>query len=394
MGGVKPSPQVSVPTPLPEPPPPAPPPRQQIVQEALPPPPAAGASPLPQMAGVPGAPVRAALLLPLSGPSAAMGAALLNAAQLALFEVAADNFVLLPIDTKSTPDGALAAANQAVGQGANIILGPVFSAEVKAAAPAARAAGVNILAFTTDRTAAGDGVFLMGFLPRPQVARVVSYARSQGLTRFAALAPDTEFGHAVADALRAAVMEGGGLVTQVEFYDPGAKDFGEPVKRLARGRDFQALLLPDDGTRLRNVAALLSFHGLDSAQVRMLGTMLWSDPRLASEPALVGGWFPAPSSATYNGFEQRYAKAYGTKPPRIAGNAFDATALAAMLAKRAQADFSAATLTMPSGFAGVDGIFRLLPDGTSERGLAVMEITPSGPQEIAPAPDSFERVGN
>lgn len=370
-------------------------------------------------------PVRAALLLPLSGPSAALGAAMFNAAQLALFDLAEANFTLLPFDTQGTPDGAAEAARQAVAQNAHVVLGPIVSAEVKAAAPVVREARISMLSFSTDRGAAGDGVFVMGFLPRQQVDRVLGYARGQGLTRFAAIAPDTEYGRTVADQFTQAAARLGGAVTRVEFYRGGAEP-ADAVKRVARydartralrqhkaqlsargdaeslnelrrldradtlGEvDFDAVLLPDDGARLRNVAALLPFYDVDIRRVRVLGTMLWDDPGLGAEPALVGGWYPAPSPDGRADFLAAYARAFGAKPPNIASLAYDATALVAVLARQ-QADYGVAALTNANGFAGVDGIFRLLPDGTSERGLAVMEVTRGGPRVIDPAPETFQ----
>jgi hypothetical protein len=47
-------------------------------------------------------------------------------------------------------------------------------------------------------------------------------------------------------------------------------------------------------------------------------------------------------------------------------------------------------LSSPSGFAGVDGIFRFAPDGVVERGLAVLQLDRRAIQVISPAPASFE----
>ena len=124
---------------------------------------------------------RVAILLPLTGPSAALGATLLNAAQLALFHFADRKFELLPHDTHGTPEGAAEAAQFAIADGATLILGPLFSQEVEAVAPAARAAGVRVIAFTSDKRVASDGVFIMGFRPDEQVDRVVRFAYGRGV---------------------------------------------------------------------------------------------------------------------------------------------------------------------------------------------------------------------
>ena len=429
----------TIPTPNAQPRQPLPAPQPQVQAEALPPlgptmvpvpgvtpgapvPGAAAPGQLPVLAPLPpsvGAKlsdkeeVRAALLVPLSGPQAPLGQALSNAAQLALFEIADKRFNLIPLDTKGTAEGAAAAANLAFAQGADIVLGPLFSSEVKAAALLAREHGVPMLAFTTDRAVLGDGVYTLGFLPGSQVARVVGYARSQGKERFALLAPASDYGHAIADAFRAAVPAQSGRIAKIEFYDPRATDFTPAVRRLTdadqRGRGkgketnaatapvpFDAVMIPDEGTRLRSLASLATYYDVDPNQVAMLGTLLWDDPRLANEPSLQGGFYPAAPVAAHQDFEARYGKAFGPIPDRlgaIASIAYDATALAAILARQPQGDYSVASLTNPAGFAGVDGVFRLSPDGTSERGLAVRQLTASGSREVSPAPASFAVPG-
>lgn len=359
-----------------EPPPAAAAPPPPVVQE-----------PLPMRRGM-----KAALLVPMTGQSAAVGQALFNAAQLALFEVGGDAFSIQPFDTRGTPEGAVKAAQVATAQGADIILGPLFSADVKAAAPLAVQSGTTMVSFTTDRSAAGNGVFVLGFLPRSQVARVVGHARAHGINRFAVLAPDNDYGRTIANAYQAVVTGSGAMVTRAEFYDPRAEDFAAAVERLIAGGPgaFEALLLPDVPARVRKVAMALVVQGVDPARVQLLGTMLWADDAmLAGEPALAGAWYPAPPQAAHEDFVQSYQRAFGTRPPAIASLAYDATAVAAVLARQPGSEFAAATLTQPGGFAGVDGIFRLLPDGTNQRGLAVMQLTPSGPREVSPAPADF-----
>ncbi len=376
-------------------------------------------------------PVRVAILLPLSGPSAGLGRALLDAAQLALFELGGDRLTLMPRDTRGTPEGAAMAAQVAVAGGAELLLGPLFGTSAAAAAPAARAGGVNIVAFSTDRTVAGAGVFLMGFMPEQQVDRVVAFARSRGLSRFAVLAPDSAYGTTVVNAMRRAARRRDADVVRVEFYPSDGSEAHEPVKRMAdygrrRGAllserkalasrsdevskqalkrldaletlgevGFDAVMLADGGATLMAVAPLLPYYDIDPAKVRFLGTGLWDDPGLGTEPALVGGWFAAPPPAAAAAFDQRYASTYGRKPPRIASLAYDAVALAAILAgDGATPDYSAAALSDASGFAGTGGIFRFGADGVVERGLAVLEVEPRGLKVVGAAPATFQELG-
>jgi ABC-type branched-subunit amino acid transport system substrate-binding protein len=371
--------------------------------------------------------VRAALLVPLSGQSASVGQALLNAAQMALFDVSDPSFTLLPVDTKGTAEGAAAAAQTALSQGAEIILGPLFSPEVKAVTPVAQARGISILAFTTDRAAAQPGVYTIGILPHQQVGRILSFAFQQGVRRVGVLARNDEYGRIVVDAAKQATAASGLELAEVGYYDPAAQNLNQAIRaftrfdqrkaqlaserrRLEAAGDtgglkalesaevagdigYDALLISDEGARLRSVGALLPYFGIETKRVKLLGTLLWEDPRLGSEPVFVGGWFPSVSSGRYGEFETRYTRLFGAKPPRVASLAYDATALAAVLGKQRPADFSQAALTQSAGFAGIDGIFRLKPDGTTERGFAVMEVTRTGARTIDPAPTTFQVVG-
>jgi len=376
--------------------------------------------------------VRVALLLPLSGPNAGLGEAMLNAAQLAMFNFADNRFELLTHDTKGTPRGAADAAQLAIGDGARMILGPLLAASTRAVSTLARAANVPVVTFSSDRSVAGGGTYTMGFLPSAEIRRIVAFARAKGVRRFAALAPDNIYGETVIRAFEAAVAAHGGSVSRVQFYDPHATDFSEPVRALAdygarrqalldqrkelESREdevskralkrlerlqtigelpFDALLLADGGKRLLSIAALLPFYDIDPAKVRMLGTGQWDTTGLGAEPALIGGWFAAPSPTARTDFASAFKRTYGRTPPRLATLAYDATALAAVLARSEKGpDFSATAITVPSGFWGRDGIFRFLPGGVAERGLAVMKVGRRGPEIISRAPETFQAAVN
>lgn len=366
--------------------------------------------------------IRAALLVPLSGSNAALGAALSNAAQLAVFDTADDQLELLPIDTKGTAQGAEAALATALDQGADIILGPVFSAEVKAIAPLARERGIPVISFTTDKSALGKGIFTLGFLPESQVKTVIDQAQTDGRRRIGILAPDNDLGHAIAEAAKIEIAKNGGQLVRLQFYPVGdndlrvvAQQFADYAHRkvtLAHDKDllsgrkgqatpadqaampYDAVLLPDEGVKLKSLASLLTFYGLDPGPVKFLGTLRWDDPVLAQEPTLEGSWFAAVPEGPLGAFQAHYTKAFGTLPkPMVtfAGGAYDGVALAALLAKKGKSEggVTLANLTDPQGFAGVDGLFRLLPDGSADRGLAVREMIKGGTREAFPPPERF-----
>lgn len=408
-------------------------PATQAPQPVARPAPQAVTLPVPSPEAVPETPAEAetrpvvALLLPLSGSSAAAGKALLDAATVAAFDVGDDSFILLPRDTGGTPEGATAAAKDAIEAGARLIIGPLFGAEVPAVAALARPAGVNVIALSNDRSVAGSGVFVLGITPQTQIERIVGFARSRGLQRIAALLPGNTFGSTVEEALRRTAAAGATQVGQIERYDPAAGDATAVVRRFAayetrraallqqrrelESRDdeiarqalrrldgidtlgevgFDSVLLPDFGDRLLALAPLLPYYDVDPGRVRFLGSALWEDSRVTREPALIGAWFPAPPPEARSDFAKRFQEVYGREPPRLATLAYDAVALAAVLARAGdQPDFSQAAIVNPNGFAGSDGIFRFSPAGVAERGLAVLEVRRDGFRTISPAPQDF-----
>ncbi len=367
-------------------------------------------------------PVRVGLLLPFSANSAAaqkVASAMFDAAQLAAFDAGDERFLLIPKDTKGTADGAADAARSALADGAEIILGPLFSESVEAAAVVTRAAQTPMIAFSSDLKAGGNGVYLLSFPPELEIARVTEYAVSQDLTRFGVLAPLTEYGNRVSGAFAEEVFVRGGVIVHEERYMQEPDAMLEPAKRLARYSEeivplelrheydgsepvpenadagytqgYQAVLMPEQGTLLRALAPLLPYYNVDITRVKLLGISAWKNPRLTREPALRGGWFAAPDPEITRNFENRFASAFGAPPPRLASLAYDASLLTARLAgeERRKRRFSVEAITDPNGYFGADGLFRLNADGSVERGLAILEIQPGGIQVIDPAPRSF-----
>ncbi len=341
-------------------------------------------------------PIRVAMLLPLSASSKDtqnVAQSLLDAAQLAIFDASNPNLLLIPKDTQGTESGAKAAAEQAIDEGAEIILGPLFSTSVAAVTPVATKRGVPVVAYSTDRDVSRPGVYLLSFLPEYEVERITEFAVVNGFSRFAAMIPQTAYGQRVLNAFEQSVTGSAAFLIQTEQYFQSVDAMFEPARRLAAINDFDAVLLPEGGTNLRGLAPLLPYFDVDPRTVKFLGTGLWDDPTLGREPSLVGGWFAAPPPQARTAFSDRFEGAFGRKPPRIASLGYDSVGLAAALAGQLDSDdrFSEAALTNPNGFTGVDGIFRFLPDGSTERGLAVIEVTANGFKVIDPAPNTFER---
>jgi branched-chain amino acid transport system substrate-binding protein len=375
------------------------------------PPPAPSAPPavpMPATSAAEAGPAKIAFLVPLSGANAELGQAMLDAAQLALFEAPDDRLTLVPRDTGGNAEGAAKAARAVIGDGARLILGPLLAAEVEAVKPLARDAHLNVIAFSTVTDLAGGNTFLMGFLPRQEIVREVGQARDRGLTRFAALAPNSSYGHLMADALRDVASTSGAAMTRVEFYDPRAGDTEPAVRRLipggvastagnvaaTRSPSFDALLLPEGGVTLKQIARQIREAESDTKPVQLLGSGLWDVPDIGGEPALVGGWFAAAAPEPRRVFEQHFRAVYGHDPPRLASLGYDAAALAGALARGTGSEpFSQQAILNPSGFTGVNGLFRFAPSGLVQRGLAVLEVQPQGDVVISPAPQTFQDLG-
>jgi branched-chain amino acid transport system substrate-binding protein len=371
---------------------------------------------------------RVALLVPLTGRGAAIGHALLDAAQLALFEMAQDDLELLVFDTRGTVVGAEDAARSAVADGARLILGPLFGASALAVRPVVEAAGVSAVSFSNNRDVAGGGVYVFGFLPDQQVRRIISYAAGKGRVAIGALVPSSGFGKLVVATARIAAEQHGAAITRATYYDPNDPKLSslirhfadydsrksalsaqktmllqktDQISRRALARlsgletlgdpPFDSVLLPAGDPELRGLAPQLAFYDVDPARVQFLGTALWDEARgLGAEPAIVGGWYAAPSPKAWLLFEDKFERAFAKRPPKLASLGYDAMLLAVALTYGERgANYEPAALTDASGFAGVDGIFRLLTDGTNQRGLAVIEVEERGVRVIDPAPSSF-----
>ena len=336
--------------------------------------------------------VKVGLILPLSaaGNAGVAAQSMKNAAEMALAEFQNPNVQLLIKDDGGSPQGAQQGAQQALSEGAEIILGPLFAQSVPAVAQLTRTRGISVIAFSTDSSVAGRGVYLLSFLPESDVNRIVDYSAGIGKRSFAALLPDNAYGNVVEAAFKQAVARKGGRIVAFEKY--GADRAG-PARTVAQALgQADALLLADDGDSVVAMADALTAAGANLRNIQLLGTGLWDNPRVFASPALQGGLFAAPDPSGFRSFAGRYRTKYGGEPVRTATLAYDAVALVAALSRTQGAQrFAPETLTNPSGFAGIDGLFRFRSDGTNERGLAVMKVAQGGSAPVAGSPKSFGR---
>lgn len=328
---------------------------------------------------------RVALLVPQSGTNADVGTSIANATTLALLDSRTER---VRITTYDTAGGAAAAARQAIQDGNKLILGPLLSEDVSAVAPIARAAKVPVLSFSNDTSVAGNGVFIMGFVPGQSVERVVKYARSKGQQRFSALVPKNVYGDRSAAAFRAAVQAAGGTLVAVESYDRSATAMTGAARRLANAGAVDAILIADSGGNAVRAVPLVKAGG----NQQILGTELWNtDSSLGGSPAMRGSWFASVSDGLYGQLAGKYRTRFGKTPYRLASLGYDSVLLTVRIARdwKPGTNFPTQQLLASDGFGGIDGIFRFNQRGIADRALEVSEVGAGGFRVIDPAPNKW-----
>lgn len=336
---------------------------------------------------------RIALLLPLTGRAAPIGQSLQQAAEMALFDTGSKDLALAAYDSGDSAEAAIEAYRRARTEGVALVLGPLFGTSATALGPLVAQGGANVVSFSNDEQVGQRGVWIMGIAAPPQVRRVVDYSVEQGIRRFAAFAPRTSYGQQMVQTLESEAVRRGGTVAAVELFDPGGSELFPAARRLAdatQGDGRLAVLVPVAPPGLSSVLAALTAAGIDNKNVQLVGTGVWDVPNIGSEPLARGAWYAAPDPAKRADFERRFLATYGRPPHRLATLAYDGVALAAQLARlKPGGDFSAEAITNPNGWSGVDGIFRFLPNGRSERALAVIAVQAGPGAVVSPAPTSF-----
>ncbi|HEY1146191.1 MAG TPA: penicillin-binding protein activator [Allosphingosinicella sp.] len=330
---------------------------------------------------------RVAVLVPLTGPNAGVGKSISNAANLALLDTGGQAVRISVYDTGA---GAAAAAQRAITEGNRLFLGPLLAEDVRAIAPIAKRAGVPVISFSNDVSVAGNGVYVMGFTPGQSISRVVGYARSQGIQRFAGLIPDGVYGRRASQELIDAVEKAGGRMVAMQTYDRSPQSLRAAVTRLNGQSSYDAILIADSGRIAISAAPMI--RAADSKDARILGTELWkTENSLSASPAIRGAWFASVPDNMFNQLRTRYRARYGVSPYRLGSLGYDAVLLTVRIAKdwKIGRPFPESELRSGDGFAGVDGAFRFGSDGVADRSLEVLQVGANGFTTVSPAPRGF-----
>lgn len=329
---------------------------------------------------------RVALLVPLTGSNAGIGQSIANAANMAVLDTGGERIRMTVYDTAG---GAAAAADKAIAQGNKLILGPLLAEDVRAAAEVGRRSRVPLIGFSNDVSVAGNGTYLLGFTPAQSVSRVVGYARSKGLVKFAGLVPAGVYGQRAQTALARSVEEAGGSLVSVQSYDRNAGAIMGAISRINKAGAADAILIADSSRTA--VQAIPIIRRGPSASAKILGTELWNTEASLSSPTLNGAWFASVSDGVYTQMAAKYRTRFGLAPYRLSSLGYDAVLLATKVATnwKLGTPFPLRALDDTGGFAGIDGPFRFNAYGVAERALEVQQVGPSGTTVVAPAPKGF-----
>ena len=346
-----------------------------------------------------GGSVQVALLVPSGSGNPGdetLALGLENAARLAIQDLPDTISVDLRVyPTAGNPAQAEAAAQTAVSDGAGIILGPLYAQSANAVGSAVQGRGVNVLAFSNNTDIAGGNVFVLGPTFQNTASRVVGYAQSQGRGTIALAYARSTAGQVAAQAVEGAAERSGATIvtrTSYELNQEAVIGAAPAVADAALNAGATAVFLTADvGDELQLLGQLIPEQGLDTEAVKFLGLTRWDvDAGALGIPGLQGGWFAMPDPALQAGFSSRYSAAFGSAPLPVAGLAYDGiAAIGALVGPGQSGKLTAEALTQSQGFAGVSGVFRLLPDGTNQRALAMAEIQQNQVVVIDPAPRSF-----
>lgn len=357
---------------------------------------------------------RVAMLLPLSGKVSDTGQNMKNAAMMAIGDLNNNNLVVQFYDTKGTTSGARIAVENAVNAKSDLIVGPLLGEEVSAITEPAKSADIPVISFSTAPNVLQDGVYTMGLLNEEQIERIIRYAVSQGRMKLAIMLPDSQSGiNMLKAAINAAQLHGASIV-KVGFYAPNSMDFTNLAAQITGSArvaasqqktkpndkkeeqteeeiaplDFDALLVPEFGNRLKAITSMFSYYDVSAPEVLFLGTSVWGNTNLSKETELYGAAYPIMSMSRLAIYKQKYYDMFNQRSNDLSIFAYDAVALSSALSHKDKYYLKEA-ITSLDGFYGMSGAFRIFTNGKNEHGLDIVKVTANGPQLIEAASNKF-----
>lgn len=342
--------------------------------------------------------VPVALLIPRGGNNPGddlLAKSLENAALLAVSELQGAKIDLRVYSTAGNPQRAALQAQQAVSDGAKIILGPVYAEAANAAAVAVADQNVNVLSFSNNTSIAGGNVFVLGPTFDNTAQRLVSYAASQGRNRIVVVHSNDVAGQSGRNAIQNAASKSGAQIVGAVDYELSQTGVANAVPRVKGAVDANnanaVFMTSTSSGALPLYAGLLPEAGVNPATTKYIGLTRWDIPaQTLSLGGLQGGWFALPDPSRTAAFNSRYQARFGASPHPIGGLAFDGVAaIGALIAQGKKDALTSSALTQANGFEGVSGVFRLRPNGTNQRAIAVATVQNGQAVIVDPAPRSF-----
>lgn len=324
------------------------------------------------------------VLLPLTGKASNIGLGMQNAMFMALDDLQSNRLTLKFYDTKSSKIGAEIAAEKAIDEGAQLILGPLMSEEVEGASSETLSANIPMVSFTTSPQVLQKGVYSIGLLNGEQVDRAVSYATSKGRRKMALLVPDTNSGLNIVKAAIMSTIAKDMTLDKVGFYSAENVDFSQLIKEMSAQADFDTVMIADSGNRLKSLASMFAYNDIMYPDVLFMGTSAWDNTNLSKETILYHGVYPMVSKSYGTYFADKYKETFGEQPKSVYSFAYDSVLLASVVAGKNDENIEN-TLTQNSGFIGVNGFFKILPTGQSYHSLEMVEVSKEGPKVVSKA---------
>jgi ABC-type branched-subunit amino acid transport system substrate-binding protein len=344
-----------------------------------------------------------ALLVPRGGGNPGddvLAQSLERAARLAIADLGDVAIDLRVYGTAGNAAQAQQSALQAVDEGAKIILGPVYAESANAVAVAVAPRNVNVLSFSNNTTIAGGNLWVLGPTFQNTANRLVGYARQQGKSRIMVVHSTDVAGQLGNQAIQQAIAGSGvtlaGSVAH-EFSQQGVVGAVPQIVSTARANNADAVFMTANSAgALPLLTQMLPEAGLGPDVTQYIGLSRWDIPSQTLDlPGVQNGWFALPDPQKAAAFRSRYQAVHGDAPHPIGGLAYDGIAAIGALVKGGNANaLSGASLTQGAGFQGTGGIFRLLPNGTNQRGLDVATIRNRQVVVIDPAPRAFGGAGS
>lgn len=357
---------------------------------------------------------RVAMLLPLSGKVSDMGQNMKNAAMMAIGDLNNNNLIVQFYDTKGTTSGARVAVENAINVKSDLIVGPLLGEEVSAITEPAKNADIPVISFSTAPNVLQDGVYTMGLLNEEQIERIIRYSVSQGRMKLAVMLPDNQSGINMFKAAMNAAQLHGASIVKVGFYAPNSMDFTKLASQITGSArvtasqrktktndkkeekseeeiaplDFDALLVPEFGNRLKAITSMFSYYDVSAPEVLFLGTSVWGNTNLSKETELYGAVYPVMSMSRLANYKQKYYDMFSQRSNDLSIFAYDAVALSSALSHKDK-DYLKESITSLDGFYGLSGAFRIFANGKNEHGLDIVKVTASGPQLIESASSKF-----